>query len=305
MELRQLRHFIAVVERGNLSEAAQDALITQPAMSRSIKALEESLQVRLLDRLPRGMAVTEAGQKLFVEAQYILNECERIKQKARAFDSGIQGAVKLGVAPLFSGTIITSVVAHLRDHYPGLTLEVQEGMYPDLIANLRVADIDLAFSIYSDEEDPADFKTEKLYEVSTSIVVGTDHPLASKTQFSPDDFLNERWVTTNQRHSQDEVAYFLAGNQLPPPGKITITNSLFLLRSLVLNNGFICLVASDFFEQELKEGRVKNVQLPFRVPKVPAGIISRRYRIQRKSVDIVMQVIRDTCSAVALDSSDQ
>ena len=77
MEFKQLRHFVAVVECGTLSGAAEILNITQPALTRSIKNLEGDLEAQLLERQSRGVIPTEAGYRLYDQAKMILNEAAR------------------------------------------------------------------------------------------------------------------------------------------------------------------------------------------------------------------------------------
>lgn len=88
MELRQLRHFVAVVECGNLSRASRKVHISQPALTRSIKALEDLLRARLLDRKPRGVVPTPTGDIFYQHAKLILNECARAKDDIADAESG-------------------------------------------------------------------------------------------------------------------------------------------------------------------------------------------------------------------------
>ncbi|NDE02288.1 MAG: LysR family transcriptional regulator, partial [Gammaproteobacteria bacterium] len=83
MELRQLRHFVAVVDSANLSRAAERVAISQPALTRSIKNLEDLLGVELLERQPRGVVPTEAGLALYHHAQIVLNACQRLTREVR------------------------------------------------------------------------------------------------------------------------------------------------------------------------------------------------------------------------------
>lgn len=88
MELRQLRHFVAVVDSANLSRAAERVAISQPALTRSIKNLEDLLGVELLERQPRGVAPTEAGLALYHHAQIVLNACQRLTREVRELERG-------------------------------------------------------------------------------------------------------------------------------------------------------------------------------------------------------------------------
>ena len=84
MELRHLRHFAAVVEAGNLSKAAEKVFISQPALTRSIKNLEDIVGAELLERRPRGMVPTPAGIALYRYAQLMLNEAKSLENVLNA-----------------------------------------------------------------------------------------------------------------------------------------------------------------------------------------------------------------------------
>ena len=88
MDLRQLRHFVAIFERGNLSKAAEDIFISQPALTRSLKTLEDELGVELLQRHARGTTPTEAGERFYHHAMSILAECSRARLDAAQMANG-------------------------------------------------------------------------------------------------------------------------------------------------------------------------------------------------------------------------
>ena len=97
MELRQLRYFVRVVERGSISRAALDLNLVQSALSQQITRLEGELSTRLLQRSPQGVKTTEAGMAFFREAQLTLRHAEqaiRAAQQAR-----LTGTVSVGLAP--------------------------------------------------------------------------------------------------------------------------------------------------------------------------------------------------------------
>jgi DNA-binding transcriptional LysR family regulator len=73
MSLTQLRYFVAVAEEGTVTRAAVRCAVSQPPMSRQLKALEDELSVKLFDRTPRGMTLSEAGQRLLAQARQVLS----------------------------------------------------------------------------------------------------------------------------------------------------------------------------------------------------------------------------------------
>lgn len=98
MDMRQVRHLIAVLEHGNVLRAANAIHISQPALSKSIQNLEAELGVRLLERSPRGVSPTIYGTSLLKHARLLLNQGEQAVAEIEAIKGGHLGHLRLGVA---------------------------------------------------------------------------------------------------------------------------------------------------------------------------------------------------------------
>ncbi|MEM7569992.1 MAG: LysR family transcriptional regulator, partial [Pseudomonadota bacterium] len=120
MELRQLRHFMAVAECGTFSKASEQLHLTQPALTRSIQTLEESLGTALFERQPRGVTLTQAGQNLLRHAHLVVNQLAAAKEEVRALGDGIAGHLEIGLAPMFSSAVIDKVLIELASEFPNL-----------------------------------------------------------------------------------------------------------------------------------------------------------------------------------------
>ena len=96
MEIYQLKAFLAVARVGHLTRAADQLHITQPAVSKQIKALEEELGVLLFDRLPSGMALTQAGQTLLPLTERALFDAMELINTAKRLQGGVAGVIRLG-----------------------------------------------------------------------------------------------------------------------------------------------------------------------------------------------------------------
>ncbi len=125
MDFRQLRYFIAVVEESSVLAASRRVHVAQPALTRQIQLLEESLGVRLFVRHARGMKLTVAGHALLEDAQELLDRREQIKARLSALDNGLTG--KLGLGITVTQLWVPQVAKLLGDYrrlYPGVALEV-------------------------------------------------------------------------------------------------------------------------------------------------------------------------------------
>src|SRR5271169_3014098 len=97
MELRQLRYFVAVAEEGNISRAAKRIFLTQPALSRQIKVLEEEVGQCLLERQAHSIRLTAVGEALLREARELLRHAEQVLERVRVAGRGLR--LRVGYAP--------------------------------------------------------------------------------------------------------------------------------------------------------------------------------------------------------------
>lgn len=144
MEIHQLRYFVAVLDTGSFSRAAEACHVAQPSLSQQIKKLETSLGQTLFDRLPRGAAPTEAGAALEPIARRILDEV----QGARSI---VQGDLEAGVGPLAVGAIPTMapfllppILARFRAEFPDCELSVREDLTERLLEAVAHHELDCA-----------------------------------------------------------------------------------------------------------------------------------------------------------------
>ncbi len=295
MELRQLRHFVAVAEERNFSVAARRVHLSQPALTRSIKALEDALQTQLLDRGPQGAIPTPSGERFLEHARMILNDCDRARDEIRSFRSGISGTVAFGIAALFASWIADDAVERIGRELPGIDLEVTEGFYEDLIGRLRSGRIDFALTNLPPVPLDTDLASEPLLELSARAICGASHALARRRSVSAADLAEARWVIVNRPHSLELFRRYFVEQGAPVP-HVVATDSLPLLRSLVTHGTHLSLVVEPVVHRELRRGLVKvlKVQTPPMVRR--AGLLYVRRATRRGAVERVMQVVREECA---------
>jgi DNA-binding transcriptional LysR family regulator len=143
MELRHLRYFVAVAEALNFGRAARRLAISQPPLSRQIRALEEELGTALFERTRKAVALTAAGGALLPEARRLLREADALKEGARHLAAGEAGTVALGFISVAAYNILPALVPEFRRRHPGLRLALQEGVTDVLLPALVQGEIDV------------------------------------------------------------------------------------------------------------------------------------------------------------------
>lgn len=296
MELRQLRHFVAVVDTANLSRAADRVAISQPALTRSIKNLEEMLGVELLERKPRGVAPTEAGLALYHHAQVVLNACQRLTREVRELERGVTGTVHLGVASMFSTHVTGPVAEALAAAHPRLGLVVTEGFFEDLVRRMLDGRLDLIFSNFPQVSLAAELVQEPLLNVRAVLVAGRQHPLAQRREVTRADLIAQRWVIGDQPHSQDAFEKYFSVEGLPAPRDVFRTNSLSLMVALVQSGQFISTLAEHLIGPQLQSGDMRRLPIADAAIERQAGLIYRRGAPARPATGYVVAEFRQVCA---------
>src|SRR5438093_4105172 len=122
MELRQLRYFVAVAEEGNISRAAQKIFLTQPALSRQIKALENEIGQCLLKREAHSIRLTPAGEMLLREAREFLQRADEMLERVRAASQGVR--LRVGYAPSLASGLLSAAVENFAQKHPNVRVEL-------------------------------------------------------------------------------------------------------------------------------------------------------------------------------------
>lgn len=148
MDLRQLRYFVAIVEQGSFSKAANHLHAAQPALSQHIRHMEQELGVQLLHRGARGVLPTEAGERLLKHASIILAQFAQIRDSVRDGEQLPSGEVKVGMPGTVGELLGVPLIEAARARYPGVRIRLVEAMSGFVLDWLRHHQIDLAM-IYS------------------------------------------------------------------------------------------------------------------------------------------------------------
>src|SRR5690554_589291 len=194
VELKQIKHFVAVAEELNFRKAAERLHITQPPLSQSIKKLEDTLDVTLFERSTRGVHLTKAGEAFLGESLKILGAAHRSVNVARQAAYGEVGTLRVGysASAIFSKTL-TSALADLLSDRPMLNLELHEGNALFHIASLKAGKLDAAvLRADLDEDALSGLSVSRLGNEPLFVVLNPGHRLQEKSSISFRELAGER-----------------------------------------------------------------------------------------------------------------
>jgi DNA-binding transcriptional LysR family regulator len=196
MNIRHLEHLLAIAETGSFSRAAERSFITQSALSRSIRALEESLGAPVLDRIGKRNELTALGHDVVERARRIVLDAEELRRSAALFAGGGGGAIRVGLGSGPGAMLMTPLLCRIASDHPGVRVEISRGSTELQLGQLRSRALE-ALVIDARRIAPApDLRIEPLGEMRTGFVARADHPLAARRRVSLSDVLEYPVATT-------------------------------------------------------------------------------------------------------------
>lgn len=265
LDLRQLRHFLAVVHTGSFSMAAENLRLTQPALSKSIRSMEQALGVRLLDRGPSGVQATLFGQRLIGYSELLLSLANEAVDEIDALRGARRGSLRIGSMAAALRQLIPDALNHFAVARPDVGLMVHEGINEVLLPQLFAGKLDVVFTVKPSEILNEDFEWRLVAREPVQIVAHQSHPLANRENLTAADLAEYSWVLPPLPETDRLLleSFFRAAG-LPKPAVAVETTSINFLTSMIsrthhlayltranLQGSGLGLVALDFNEISL------------------------------------------------------
>lgn len=180
MTLVQLRHLLALADRASFSKAAQAVHLSQPALSRSIRALEDELQLPLLDRIGRRIEWTVHGREALERARQIVFDADELRTRARRVKEHAAGSLRIGMGSGPGAMLMLALLRKACTDHRRLRLEITRSRTELLVQSLRAKALDgLVVDARSLEPAP-DLRTDFVYEMRGAFMVRRGHALARR-----------------------------------------------------------------------------------------------------------------------------
>ena len=262
MDIKRLRHFLAVYETGSLTRAAELVYLTQPALTKSIKLLEDRVGVELFQRTPLGVVATAFGEALATHARAVLNEIKAAETQIAMLRGATEGQVVVGITTSVAENLMPLATDRLYKWRPGVRLTVVVGTVEELIPSVRRGEVDLALSAWSDPTDP-DLASEVIFRDEVTILASSNHPLAQRASIEAKDLLEHPWALPVQRMSwRGRLDRMFVQQGLVPPVASVVSNSASFLRALLLHSNFIGMLPHRLIRPDERAGLLVPLALP-------------------------------------------
>ncbi len=223
MTLVQLRHLIALADQASFSKAAQAAHISQPALSRSIRALEDELSLPLVDRVGRRVELTVHGRDTLERARQIVFDADELRARGQRVKAQAAGSLRIGMGSGPGAMLMTALLHKVCTGHAGLRLDITRSGTELLVQSLRAKALDgLVVDARSLKPAP-DLRAEFVHEMRGAFLVRRGHPLARRRRALPFEALRAHPIASTPL--SDEVARLLVeryGPQAHPEACVTL-----------------------------------------------------------------------------------
>ena len=199
MELRHLRYFIGVAEEENVSRAALKLHVSQPALSRQIRDLEEELGFSLLERSAKSVRLTEAGRTFLIEARAVLQRAEDAVKTARSIATGGRGELHVGYAPSLTARILPPALRAFQAELPNVRVKLHDLSTEEMLAGLREGRLQIALVVRLTPAMLRGLRFEELARDSICLAVAPTHPLAGRRTVTLSEVAREPLITYSRK----------------------------------------------------------------------------------------------------------
>jgi DNA-binding transcriptional LysR family regulator len=260
--LREMETFVRVVETGSFSAAARDLKLRQPAVSKTIAALEERLGVRLLVRSTRQLAPTEAGIAFYERALRVLTEANEAEAAAQGLGASLEGRLRVSAPVTFARLHVVPQLDLFLNAHPKLRLElVMDDHLVDLVAHN--IDIGLRFGVLTDSA----FTARKLAQSERFVVASPAYLARRGMPGTPTDLIQHDGISYSQYTGGEEWLFRRGNSEIPVSirTRLTLSAAEGVRAAVIAGQGF-AIGSRWMFAPELKSGEVVRLLEQWELP---------------------------------------
>ena len=252
LRLHQLRALVGVAEQGGIRAAARHLHISQAALTKSLRQLEDAAGVTLLLRSARGISLTDPGKRLLARANLVTQQIELASEELRQTEGGQQGRVRVALTPYLILQHLGPLYREFRQHYPQVALELVEGLATRVLPRLRDSTLDMAAVADIGDLPHGEFNATPMFTMPQRFVVRQRHPVLRDP--TPVALAQLEWILTGPQDSlkSERMKAIFSRAGVAPPERIAYCETLAAMTMLRTTDAASIVPASLL---DLPEGR--------------------------------------------------
>ncbi|TWG89289.1 DNA-binding transcriptional LysR family regulator [Cupriavidus gilardii J11] len=273
--LKQLQHFVAIAETGQISRAALRCHVSQSSMTASLKALEDLLGQRLFSRHASGMRLTDAGMKFLRHAQHIHDSVLDAVEAVTVAPMEITGKISLGVTETITAYVLPDLLQRVERKFPAVELKVVEHERSEIEQAVQSGQLDLALLLVSNLPALTQVACQTLLRSPRQLWAHPDHPLMAVERVTLRDVAQHDYILLDMDEHVSTVDKYWGQYGLTPSVQYR-SRSIEAVRSLVAAGRGIAVLSDLVYRPWSLEGqRIARRTLADKVPSMDVGMVWR------------------------------
>jgi LysR family transcriptional regulator of abg operon len=274
MKLEQLQHLVAIVEHGSLRAASRRLQIPQPALTRSVRALEKELGGAVFLRETTGMVLTELGRRFHVRASTIIHEARRALDEIAQHSGDDRGTVVVALSIMPHVGMLPYALKAFRQRYPKVRIQLIEGLFPDAESGLRDGTIDFYLGAAPRNPPAPGLAVQKLFDNTRTVVCRKGHPLVGCRSLK--ELAGADWATTAVDYdAADDLLRLFSSHGLAAPQVVLQARSAMSVMVALAHSDLLAMLPVQWGEFPLTRDTLQAIPLAELLP-APAIVLVRR-----------------------------
>ncbi|HJV26950.1 MAG TPA: LysR substrate-binding domain-containing protein [Aromatoleum sp.] len=275
MKDHQLKALVQVADSGSIRAAARAMHLSQSALTKALRELEEDVGAELLTRSYKGIAFTLAGQALLVRARLAIATLEKAREEVRLLRGGAGARIAIALTPLVAATVLPRVLTEFRRVQPDAALALEEGLLTNVVPGLIEGRLDFAVALANPQDLPYEVSFEALAEVPAAPAGRVGHPLAQARTWEA--LRGTSWVLNLAEASQgNHLVRWLAANGIDLPADTVRCASPTLMLELMRRTDHVGFGPVELIEDPLFGGGLQRFAVEPLPPPMALGILTLR-----------------------------
>jgi LysR family hydrogen peroxide-inducible transcriptional activator len=296
MNLKDLKYLVALADTGHFGRAAQRTFVSQPTLSAQLKKLEEYLGVKLVERHPKNVQLTEVGKQIVARARQMLSGGDEILALARNNTDPLSGKLKIALIPTIGPYLLPRIMQKLRKALPQLGLMLYEHQTGELLKRLKDGEIDLGILALPIDQDG--LESRRLYREEFTVALPSDNPLAQKPSIRAADLKGQTLLLLEDGHCLRDQALEVCSRIDVREAEDFRATSLETLRHMVVAGLGVTLMPELAVESPFGSQRglvIRQFTKP--APARTVGAVWRKSTTRGTAIDAVCDIVAGAMAA--------
>lgn len=289
----QLKTLIALQHTTSFSSAARNMGVSQPAVYRAARDLENLLNMELFEKTSHGLTLTKSARKLTRYVQLAYRELDLAYAELGELIGRDIVKITVGSMPLARTTLLPAAIDRLSELKPEVSIEIVDGPYDDLLTRLLDGEIDLLIGALRNPVPSTEIEQEALFESPIHVVGRKGHPLTDNLKATKEDLTQYHWVVPRMGTPTRRIFEEQIGQYLENRGGLIECSSQSLINQLLINSDRLTFISSHQLDDEKAYGQLERIPIDIDNAIRPIGITTRKDWHPTTTQQLIISIIRN------------